>query len=99
MALSDFDIVDKIGKGAFSCVYKVIRKKDNATYAMKQIDINDLTFWEKSNALNEIRILASLDHPNVIAYREAFVDEPSATLWYKISQFFLFSFMFSIQSV
>ena len=44
MALSDFDIVDKIGKGAFSCVYKVIRKKDNATYAMKQIDINDLTF-------------------------------------------------------
>ncbi|CDW72008.1 protein kinase domain containing protein [Stylonychia lemnae] len=35
---------------------------------------------EKQNALNEVRILASIQHPNVIAYKEAFFDENSSTL-------------------
>ena len=37
---------------------------------------------EKVNALNEVRILASVKHPNIIAYREAFLDEGSNSLWY-----------------
>jgi NIMA (never in mitosis gene a)-related kinase len=36
---------------------------------------------EKENALNEVRILASIKHANVISYKEAFFDEPSNTLW------------------
>ena len=35
---------------------------------------------EKENALNEVRILASIDHPNIIAYKEAFFEESSQTL-------------------
>ena len=35
---------------------------------------------EKENALNEVRILASLDHPNIIAYKDAFFEESSYTL-------------------
>ena len=50
-------------------------------YAMKKVDINDLTFKEKQNALNEVRILASIKHPNIISYKEAFFDEPSNMLW------------------
>ena len=49
---------------------------------MKKVDIDDLSFKEKQNALNEIRILASINHPNMIAYKEAFVDEETNTLWY-----------------
>lgn len=48
---------------------------------MKKVDINDLTFKEKQNALNEVRILASINHPNVIAYKDAFFDEASGILW------------------
>lgn len=48
---------------------------------MKKVDINDLTFKEKQNALNEVRILASINHPNVIAYKDAFFDEASGMLW------------------
>jgi NIMA (never in mitosis gene a)-related kinase len=36
---------------------------------------------EKENALNEVRILASISHPNIVAYKEAFIDEPSSSLW------------------
>jgi len=35
---------------------------------------------EKQNALNEIRILASIEHPNVISLKESFYDNPSASL-------------------
>ena len=36
---------------------------------------------EKENALNEVRILASINHQNISQYNEAFVDEPSSSLW------------------
>ena len=35
---------------------------------------------EKENALNEVRILASLEHPNIIAYKEAFFEESTQIL-------------------
>lgn len=35
----------------------------------------NLTEKERENALNEVRILASIDEPNVISYKEAFIDE------------------------
>ena len=44
--------------------------------------MENLTEKEKENALNEVRILASIKHANVISYKEAFFDEPSNTLWY-----------------
>ena len=44
-------------------------------YALKQVKILKLSEKEKSNALNEVRILASIRHPNVIGYKEVFIDE------------------------
>ncbi len=35
---------------------------------------------ERENALNEVRILASISHPNIINYREAFFDDHTQTL-------------------
>lgn len=42
--------------------------------------MGSLSEKEKHNALNEVRILASIKHKNVIAYKEAFFDEPSTSL-------------------
>lgn len=42
---------------------------------MKQVKFKSLSKKEKQAALNEIRILASVKHKNVIVYKEAFFIE------------------------
>lgn len=80
MSLRDFEVISKIGEGAYSKVYKVKRKSDQEIYALKKVTMKKLKAKEKNNALNEIRILASLNHPNVISYKQAFFDDESESL-------------------
>jgi len=61
-------------------VYKVRRAEDNEVYALKKVKMLNLSDKEKENALNEVRILASINQPNVIQYKEAFIDESSSSL-------------------
>ena len=42
--------------------------------------MSKLSAKEKENAINEVRILASLAHENVAGYKEAFFEEASQTL-------------------
>jgi NIMA (never in mitosis gene a)-related kinase len=35
--------------------------------------MHSLSNWERINALNEVRILASIEHPNIVSYKEAFI--------------------------
>jgi len=70
-----------IGEGAYSSVYHVRRIADGDYYALKKVRMQKLSDKEKENALNEVRILASIRHPNIIAYKEAFIDDPSQSLW------------------
>ena len=79
-SLTDFEIGKTLGKGSFGMVCLVRRKFDGKTYAMKRIKIVQLSEKDKENALNEIRILASLSHKNIIGYKDAFFDQKSKTL-------------------
>ena len=72
----------KLGEGAYSSVYKVRRITDEQVYALKKVRMMNLSEKEKENALNEVRILASIHNPYIISYKEAFVDEGSQSLWY-----------------
>ena len=78
--MDGFIILDKIGEGSFSSVYKVKRKEDGIIYALKKVKFLKLKEKEKLNALNEIRILSSINSKNVISYKEAFFDEKDSTL-------------------
>ena len=62
-------------------MYKVIRKSDKKTYALKKVKMLKLTPKEKENAVNEVRILASIRHPNVAGYHEAFYEDSSHSLY------------------
>ena len=78
--MEDFEIISKIGEGEYSIVYKVIRKIDKKIYALKKVKLLNLSEKEKENALNEVRILASVKSNYVVSYKEAFFDEKDRTL-------------------
>ena len=80
MSLSNYQMGKKLGQGAFGSVCIVINKTDKKSYAMKTIKISKLDSKEKQNALNEIRFLASLNHKNIIGYKDAFYDDSTKTL-------------------
>ena len=79
-SLNDFEFGKILGKGAFGMVCLVKRKFDGKVYAMKRIKLVQLSDKDKENSLNEIRILASLSHKNIIGYKDAFFDNNSKTL-------------------
>ena len=49
-------------------------------YALKKVKMRSLSDYEKKAALNEIRILSSVEHDNVIAYKDAFIDDKENVL-------------------
>ena len=73
--MENFEIIKKLGTGSFSEVFKVLRISDGLEYAIKKVKLDKLSKKDWENALNEIRILASVNHKNVISYKEAFFDE------------------------
>ena len=78
--IKDFVILSKLGEGSFSTVFSVKRLSDQSDYAMKKVKMGKLSEKEKQMALNEIRILASINHPNVIGYKEAFFEQNTDNL-------------------
>ena len=78
--MNDFQIISKLGEGAYSTVFKVKRIIDNEIYALKKVKLMNLSEKEKENSLNEVRILASVKSNFVVSYKEAFFDEKDNTL-------------------
>ena len=78
--MENFEILEKLGKGAFSVVYKVRRNIDNQIYALKKVQITNLSEKQKTNSLNEIRVLASIKSKYIVNYKEAFLDTKDSTL-------------------
>ena len=80
MSSRNFQQLEKIGEGAYSEVFKVKRNSDQKIYALKEVRLGKLKEKEKENSLNEIRILASVTSPYVVAYKEAFFDDSTGKL-------------------
>ena len=72
--------METVGKGSFASVYKVVRKSDNKMYALKRVKINKMSKKEISDALNEIRFLASVRHKNIVGFLEAFLENNETEL-------------------
>lgn len=80
MSLKNFTTICPLGQGSFSTVEKVLRHEDNQYYALKKVKYLELKDKDKKNALNQIRILASIENDNVIKYKEAFFDQKEKIL-------------------
>ena len=73
ISLPEFTCMDVLGKGSYGTVFMVRRHADKLIYAMKKICIEKLSTKRRKDALNEVRVLASLKHENIIRYHEAFI--------------------------
>lgn len=76
----DFQIIKKLGEGSFSKVFLVKRLKDKKVYAMKTIKMKNISEKNRENSLNEIRILAGIQHPWIIGYKDSFVEKEEKRL-------------------
>eukprot|EP00443_Scrippsiella_acuminata_P022112 CAMPEP_0115188242 /NCGR_PEP_ID=MMETSP0270-20121206/10908_1 /TAXON_ID=71861 /ORGANISM="Scrippsiella trochoidea, Strain CCMP3099" /LENGTH=746 /DNA_ID=CAMNT_0002601415 /DNA_START=133 /DNA_END=2373 /DNA_ORIENTATION=+ len=74
--ISGHEIIKPLGKGKFSIVYMAKRLSDGFMCALKKINIFDmLQPKQREKCLKEVRILQSLDHPNIVKLLEAIVEQ------------------------
>jgi serine/threonine protein kinase len=76
-----YKLEELIGKGAHASVYRGINLEDKRTVAIKVVNILRMSDTALASALNEIRILSSIDNPYVVQYYESFVDKEQSQLW------------------
>nr|XP_061798471.1 serine/threonine-protein kinase Nek9-like [Nerophis lumbriciformis] len=64
-----------LGRGAFGEATLYRRTEDNSLVVWKEVDLNSLSERERKDVMNEISILSILEHNNIIAYFNHFMDK------------------------
>ncbi|KAL6036800.1 hypothetical protein STEG23_005452, partial [Scotinomys teguina] len=72
--LNEFEELTILGKGGYGRVYKVRNKLDGQHYAIKKILINSATKTDCMKVLREVKVLAGLQHPNIVGYHTAWIE-------------------------
>jgi len=76
--LADYEMdgAGLIGRGKFSVVHRTRRKRDNKRVALKKIQVFEMMDSKcRNECLNEIKLLQSLGHPNIVQYLDAFIED------------------------
>ena len=68
----EYEIKEKLGEGAYGCVYKVEQKTTNFLRAVKAIKKDNVDYDEFNN---EMELLRALDHPNIIKLFDCYQDK------------------------
>ena len=67
--------VKVIGKGAFGAAILVHARGDRRSqYVIKHVDVTRLDAKQRDEAKKEIKLLASFKHPNIVRYRDSFIE-------------------------
>mmetsp|Transcript_4441 Transcript_4441/g.10743 ORF Transcript_4441/g.10743 Transcript_4441/m.10743 type:complete len:121 (-) Transcript_4441:1916-2278(-) len=64
--------IQVLGSGTYGKCYKVECLEDNRIYVMKRVALAQNTAKERKQAMNEVEVLSSLSHPNIVPYKECF---------------------------
>eukprot|EP01088_Endostelium_zonatum_P001650 TRINITY_DN1198_c1_g1_i1.p1 TRINITY_DN1198_c1_g1~~TRINITY_DN1198_c1_g1_i1.p1 ORF type:complete len:943 (-),score=204.18 TRINITY_DN1198_c1_g1_i1:147-2975(-) len=66
--LGDYQIGDKLGRGAFGTVHKAVNVSNGNFVAIKQIDVAHIKKSELPTILAEVELMKQLHHPNIVRY-------------------------------
>ena len=80
-SIDNYEIIKEIGKGSFSNVYLVKRKDNSKEFALKKVNLSNMSSKERENALKEVNFLAEIKDSNVIGYEESFYDNDMSILY------------------
>ncbi|XP_074866291.1 eukaryotic translation initiation factor 2-alpha kinase 1 [Carettochelys insculpta] len=72
--LNEFDEIARLGEGGYGTVYKVRNKLDGQYYAVKKILIKKATRRDYMKVFREVKVLAGLQHPNIVGYHTAWME-------------------------
>ena len=71
----NYELNEIIGMGMYGKVYKALNKLENKYYAIKCLNIKDITERERHNIETEVNLLKELKHPNIVLYKDSFLDK------------------------
>ena len=66
----DYQNKEAIGNGASGIIYKILNKKNNKYYILKQIVLKKIDDIEQSK--NEANILRGINHENIVNYYDSY---------------------------
>jgi len=64
--------VKLLGEGSYGKAYLVKCLSDDSYCVIKQLDISNMGEKEKKDTYNEAKVLKSLNHPNIVQFREVY---------------------------
>lgn len=68
-AIDDYHIIDSLGWGKSSIIYKVVEKQTKKVFALKLLTRHAMEFKDVVERFeHEVHLMARLDHPNVISF-------------------------------
>lgn len=70
----EFDELAFVAGGGFGKVFRARHRLDGIAYAVKKVTIRSVTIGRILTHLAEVKTLAGLNHPNVVAYKAAWLE-------------------------
>ncbi|XP_065681888.1 uncharacterized protein LOC100207375 isoform X1 [Hydra vulgaris] len=77
--ISNYEKIRILGRGAYGTAVLYRKKDDDSLVVLKEISLLELNVIERNAAMNEVKVLGMLSHPNIISYYDSFDED--GTLW------------------
>ncbi|XP_069698576.1 eukaryotic translation initiation factor 2-alpha kinase 1-like [Periplaneta americana] len=76
---TEYEELEYIARGGFGRVYKARNKLDGVEYAIKKICLQYHNISRFLRNLHEVKMLAKLNHPNIVMYKAAWLEPITST--------------------